>query len=1432
MYFLEIYIFYKLFYIKYIYMRFSYKHIVLILAVLIIIYLIKNYRCSVSKNKRKIKESFTDPNVLYRTFNADQFLKNLHVSSDNMEPKQKIINAITSPNITPYIKYLEYDEAEKIIQTLFYDNVTDSNIYKSIEQLIRDNLDPSIQSFINFQDITTLEYIDVKNSLSSELDKIISNDIDEYGSFFGIKKINNTIYIPSTDEFKKNILLNKGKILNKIKEPEDELFQENVFIPKANSEKYVNIENNNIIVKKSDSNGNEVKESYEINENVVNTIQLNSIPSYLKLRVRNNRDLLGNALANVINSYAIHKEWGWKRTNAAGIIISDTTCTPEIVYVMTKQKLNKIVNLNIEDIPRNKYFLESENISKNQSKEIFDLLLNIKIKDNSSDLTSVNTNFTNYEGIKVFNELNQEKTTEKVQTVFEILNNNINKINMYNFIKPKQGETIDALGFPLERTDCFPEGNIIEYLNDENILINNEKRNNIDYNKLIPILSDYSNNTVNTYKKKYNVETFSNNIIENVDADDGQNVVATISGDPDQTGLTNTDALFSTAEEAIEAVNDATGDLVNIIDELKSDKNMSVPAPAPLLDPKLKSLKIRLDKSEYFDPIPIKRGLISKENEFSPDKSSESPHKGALQVGEFIYYGNDPSDTTKRLLEVEIDAETGTKIYKDPKKNSQIQSENLIINTETFWKIDIFKKISQNLKEDDPIEGPKNPLNADLAILNTVIANFISYDPYLIKRANQMNEQVYDNDFIINDNDGGKIRTNKLKDENNNDMEVSHISKIDNFYPGNDNKYNLPFPIKFKDPYPFTWPDNTQQRQWAFDNEEIVLRRMTVNVNGNLVESDKEGPLESYQTESSVEYDELTNQTITKHKIINEGERIVGPLGNIIVVPTYVNGKKVYYDKNTNMYELDKIDLSLPIEWKSLFLYHRFLEIDNHPTMNNQDKYDLKRELVLINILLPSRVNAIKTKKQSKLHIIPTNTVELIINKLSFFDEIAPYNNVTNSRNHKILDEIYYKIAEFFTDTNIISSCSQPIVYAEQIKTFNRMNLASLYENNLLRIEKIIIKNKCYLTDAITNEPFLDILKNKIYFFNYNDVERLQRAINSSFNTYIDPSDELQDILYHGSRLNYIFQNKYSNHDDFVNERVLDEDKDRFRNLINIVKLIKWMDLNLDTDKRDMEIEQNVYYYFDYVSNEYKKGLQLDDINFLYKYVTLEDYFSVTLELKAGKLDVFFHEQDELIEENILITRKKIILNKCENEVNNFYNNNNNNIPEPKYDIYDNVNTKEELINLRFGEIMRSSELIKEYVNENEILELYDYKTARSVINILKERSSALSLDKQNVILEAIKENIIHRFCSKDDCMIHFKDVVDEHITLTTPFYIIKKFHMDHHLDKVHSHKNDSPHIHTHDNVSNFTDDHKNLYENFTNDIYPSNYNLKYANFN
>ena len=114
---------------------------------------------------------------------------------------------------------------------------------------------------------------------------------------------------------------------------------------------------------------------------------------------------------------------------------------------------------------------------------------------------------------------------------------------------------------------------------------------------------------------------------------------------------------------------------------------------------------------------------------------------------------------------------------------------------------------------------------------------------------------------------------------------------------------------------------------------------------------------------------------------------------------------------------------------------------------------------------------------------------------------------------------------------------------------------------------------------------------------------------------------------------------------------------------------------------------------------------------------------------------------------------------------------------------------------------MRNEELSSKFVTEDEILNIYNYHTARSVINLLRERTSALSLDKQNIILEAIRENIIERFCSKDDCRIHFKDVVNEDISLTTPFYKIKEYHMSHHIDKIHSHSSMDKHNHFHTDI-------------------------------
>ena len=72
--------------------------------------------------------------------------------------------------------------------------------------------------------------------------------------------------------------------------------------------------------------------------------------------------------------------------------------------------------------------------------------------------------------------------------------------------------------------------------------------------------------------------------------------------------------------------------------------------------------------------------------------------------------------------------------------------------------------------------------------------------------------------------------------------------------------------------------------------------------------------------------------------------------------------------------------------------------------------------------------------------------------------------------------------------------------------------------------------------------------------------------------------------------------------------------------------------------------------------------------------------------------------------------------------------------------------------------------------------------------------------DKQKIILEAIKDNIINRFCSLDDCKIHFRDILNDKLTLNTPFHVIKSFHSKHHIDMPHSHSSSSSHVHIHTN--------------------------------
>ncbi len=1459
-----------------------YKYIVLILLVFL-------FAVIINKVCKSSKETLDNP-PLNRTFNADQYLKSLHIETDDLSVKQKFIDAITSPSITPYIKYLDNRNASEIIRLLFFEPVTQDNKHFTIEQIISDYIDPSQYKFIDDSeldvDVTSINKIELYHELNTNMDNLTKQEINKFGSYFGINKTDTSIFIPSSNQFKKNILENRYDIINMLKEPVDKELRKGMMLPKADASQYITTDEfDNIISKEINSNDELIETTYTLNESLIENMQLSNIPSYLKYRIRNNRNYIGNTLSNIINSYALVKEWGWKRVNTAGLIISDTTCTPEIVYIMTKYKLDKIINLDLHKIRRDKYFLEETGLSKDQSKEVFDLLLNINKNEYNSDATSVDVEFKNHEGIKVFNEENQEKTTEKVQTVFEIINNNIQAIDMFKFIKPKSGVEIDMLGFPLEQTDCYPEGET----SFENIVENFEYKQKLDYDNIVPILSNYSinnlkKNNIKLKEKERNnsTEQFSNNYSNLYESYNASNDPVKGLDSAGNTNVTNSDGTSNDAfVEKQLSYDDAEkyrrehmeDDISNLVPQnipSLPEENIQLPAPVPYPYPR--DFDVELNTYPYYSPKEIGRGY----GFHVEDEPIYSNEKGPLKSGEFIYY----ESLHNPILYVsedrnQIDPITGEakKIYIDPKKiesarvkcanllNDQIVSDQintdderciefkLLDNTETKWKIKIFKEISSQLDPDDPMQ-------ADLAILNTVIANIVSNDNYLMARNHQLNKDIYNGDFTINgvggismtseneneekvNNDSGKIRYHRLKTiENENDSEadvIGHIGIIDNFYPGNDDKFNLPLPIKFKDPYPFEWPNDTQQRQWAFDNFDIVLKRMIVNVNNKLVDSVEKGPLLPYQTEMYYENDFLGNE-IKKYKIITEGERIVGPLGNIIVIPTLeknVDGtfKKVYYDKNTNKYEVSKVDITKPISWKAKFLLHRFYEIRDSDLNKQYKKYkklrgdnlsyedfkkELQYELVLLNKLIITRIEAQKKKKVIKMKVVPTNTVELVIKNLSFYDEIAPLDLQTEERDMSMVNKIYHTIAEFFTDTNIISSCSQPIVSLDQIANYNRKNLASLYENNLLRIEKILIRNKCFLRNINTGEEFKDVLKNKVYFCNYSDIERLQRAINSSFNTYIEPSDEIQDIVYHGSRLKFMIDNKYPNKEDFISSRVNEEDQETFRLLLEKIYNIKWNELNLDTDTRDMEIENKIYNYYDEIIKEYVPGLKLSDLNFLYKYVTLDEYLSMPLDLKIAKMDTFFHEQEELIDENIGIVRKRIAIDKITKEIDDWLKLNpsyekddgtptpsketfSNNIKETLNSEYtDGHNTREELINLRYGEVMRNEELAKNFVNEQEILDVYNYQTARSVINLLRERTSALSLDKQNIILEAIRENIIERFCSKDDCRIHFKDVVSEDITLTTPFHIIKEYHMKHHIDEIHSHTSMDRHYHFH----------------------------------
>jgi len=403
----------------------SYKYIVLVIIFFIIIY---NFRRS------EKFDNITDNQII---FNADEYLNNL--TED--ESKKMLVSSKT----LPWVKFMETETAEIIYNKLFVNNEGKDDIVKDI---IGSELDNSIN--IDNSSLTNEEKTVLFNDILKNLKltkktyndtNISGNEIDDYGELLGFVRNyeNNTLTIPSTIELKTNMLDNKKQI-KKLLKNHKQVDMGGIILPPQ-----VPIDDKVII----------------INDKVVNKIDLNNFPNNLKYRVRNNREAVSNSLANILNSKAMQKKWDWKKVNANGIIITDTTVDSKNVLFMKKSKINRILDIDINNINRPRQCLNF--LSENQRNHIYNLLLNLNNAEYDSNDKVLDINFVNSTGQEIYKYPSNatpellNKYQNKIQTILEHNKiDNIYNINPIRFIRNNRLVKQDDIGLPLFLYDRTP----------------------------------------------------------------------------------------------------------------------------------------------------------------------------------------------------------------------------------------------------------------------------------------------------------------------------------------------------------------------------------------------------------------------------------------------------------------------------------------------------------------------------------------------------------------------------------------------------------------------------------------------------------------------------------------------------------------------------------------------------------------------------------------------------------------------------------------------------------------------------------------------------------------------------------------------------------------------------------------------------------------
>jgi len=509
---------------------------------------------------------------------------------------------------------------------------------------------------------------------------------------------------------------------------------------------------------------------------------------------------------------------------------------------------------------------------------------------------------------------------------------------------------------------------------------------------------------------------------------------------------------------------------------------------------------------------------------------------------------------------------------------------------------------------------------------------------------------------------------------NNSLYNILSNDKYDNFITQN-NSNKLKLPIAWKNSYPLSWDEGISQVD-ASQIEHIVLKRKTIDPD------DESKLIDSINT-----------------GVLQENEYITGTLDNILLRKSetsgrYIDGSGIFYPETNITESTGKIG------WKAQFLEDAF---------KNTDNVTLKKELALINRLLVSRAKTELKKKNSKLPYGSRNKVSLVA-------KIPPQDD-TNwiSLSDTIKNTIYTNIANTLSNYNVVISGSKPEITATQVAEMNRLNLASIMENGIQNVERLIIRNGCNARESYPLGEYLnDVRDNNINYFYISDIRRLQKAIFSVFNNYKEPEDSLPDIIYAGHRLRLILNAKGDKKGTFILNQIDNVSiKDYIRNAISIVQNINFENADINNEY----IEKNIL----------STGLTLGMLSDIYSYINLDDYLSV-------KLDII----------------------KTSNWFNSYYSDIDNNI-----------------------KLIRTQLKNKNPVSDEDIKEKYNYVNARNVINETKNRISSMNGGKKLEILNIIRSNIVKRQENSLYSTDILSDIVNKNVTLETSFKTIKIFHLN-----------------------------------------------------